>query len=266
MSAEMTPVFQDAMMRHFGQHVVGLAGTYYQLDEAGQRTSEEKFSFYTGCIFSVKSEWWIVTAGHVFDDLEPAVRNKQVEVAQQILVDYFGDDSPNQKPVPFDFLSMRKVWKYEKGLDFAVIPVTPHYRNLLEKSKLVPLNEVAFVPPLDIAYYQYRIYGCPEYLIKENRLASNQPLTGYVKAIFPLVKREPDDTTQEYPRFKGVVEEGITSVKGLSGGPILGLSMYKGNHIYSVLALQSKWNKCSREVYGCPCSLFVPMAEQMLKG
>ncbi len=96
-------------------------------------------------------------------------------------------------------------------------------------------------------------------------MASDQPLVGYVKPAFPCVKREPDDVTQDYVRFKGIVQKGLTSIKGLSGSPILGLSMYNGNHVYSVLALQSKWNANTREVYGCPCSVFVPMAEQLLK-
>lgn len=256
---------RDSLMNHFGQHVIGLAGTYYLLGPTGERISEEKFYFYSGCVFSVKGQWWIVTAGHVFYDLEPKVSALQVEVAQQSLVDYFGEEPRNQKPIPFDFLSMRKDWKYEKGLDFAVIPVTPYYRSLMEKSRIIPFNEVAFVPPPDIEYYQYRIYGCPEYLIKENRMTSDQPLTGFVKPTFPWVKREPDDTSHEYPRFKGIVQEGLTSVKGLSGGPIIGLARYKGMHIYNVLALQSKWNKDTREIWGCPCSVFVPMAEESLK-
>jgi len=265
MDNRISPELWDVLMRHFGRHFVVLAGTYYQLDDAGKRSSGEKFYFYSGCVFSVKGEWWIVTAGHVFDDLEPAVARKQVEVAQQFLVDYFGENPRDPHPIPFDFLSMRKVWKYEKGLDFAVIPLTPLYRKLLEKSNIVPFNEEAFVPPPDIEYYHYHIYGCPEYLSKDNRMASDQPLTGFVNAVFPKLKRVPDDTTYEYPRFKGIVQKGLKDVTGLSGSPIIGLSMYKGNHIYSVLALQSKWNKNTHEVYGCPCSVFVPMAEQMLK-
>src|SRR5262245_42975598 len=119
MSDEITPELRDSLMSHFGQHVIGLAGTYYDLGRDGERISEEKFYFYSGCVFSVKGQWWVVTAGHVFDDLEPAVRDRHVEVAQQLLVDYFGQVSRTEKPIPFDFLSMRKAWKYEKGLDFA---------------------------------------------------------------------------------------------------------------------------------------------------
>ncbi len=161
MSEELTPEMRAALMSHFGQHVIGLAGTYYHLNAAGDRSSEEKFYFYSGCIFSVKGDWWIVTAGHVFDDLESAVTQKQVVVAQQFLVDYIGDNPSDPRPIPFDFLSMRKVWKYENGLDFAVIPLLPFYRNLLEKGNLIPFNETAFIPPRDMEYYQYRIYGCP---------------------------------------------------------------------------------------------------------
>jgi hypothetical protein len=266
MSDSLTRSQDNAIMQHFGKHVVGLACKITRPNTPLEPGKEhEEFHFFSGGVFAVKGSWWIVTAGHVFEELEEGVRGGHVVVHQQFFIDYFGVAAEGQKPIPCDFMAMRKVWKYDRGLDFAVIPVPNYYRTLLEKNHIKPLDENAFAPPSDVMHYQYRIFGCPKHFTSQSRLTRDDPLVGHVKPTFPVVKREVDDTSCDYPMFKGVISEGLESVVGLSGGPILGLAEYKGQHIYNVMALQSKWLKSTREIWGCPCHVFIPMAEELLR-
>jgi hypothetical protein len=144
-----------------------------------------------GSVFSIKNTWCIVTAGHVFSDLEDYVRNRRVEIRAQTLADFFSMTSGTTAPIPFDDADGKKVWRDEWGLDFTVIPLGEMYRELLEANNVVPFREATWSPPTGVDFYQYRLLGFPDHLVQENRLTSDQPLTGFVLPVLALVMPTP---------------------------------------------------------------------------
>jgi hypothetical protein len=55
------------------------------------------------------------------------------------------------------------------------------------------------------------------------------------------------------------------NIKGMSGGPILGLrGTPDGGLRYWVVALQSRWFEQSRIILGCPVPLFATIVQQLL--
>jgi hypothetical protein len=249
--------------KFMSKHLIGFAGVYVPLDKDGN-PGDEKFFSYTGTVLSVKGDWWLVTAGHVFDEIESMLRKRQIQIRSMVLADTFANDA-FVDPIPFDFMAATKVWKNEGGFDFAAIPISQYYRSLLTKAGTGVFTEEAWQVEPDVQFYSYRLLGMPDYLVKQNRVASSEPLTGFVKPVLLAIDREPDDMASNPPRLSWKVGPGIQSVVGMSGGAIIGLAMHKGAHIYRLLAIQSSWDSSSRIGFGCPVSTFVPEVERMLK-
>jgi hypothetical protein len=253
-----------AILAHFGKHVVALGGTYVSYDDEGN-PSAERFFCYTGTLLSVKGEWWIATAGHIFSQLEPHIASGRIEIREQSVCDYVGVRPDVARPVPFRFLDAPKVWKDVDGLDFAVIPIERYYRRLFDTGHLLPLDERAYrPPPLDVDEFRFALYGFPERLVSETQIASTEPIIGHIKPVLNFIEGEAFDNTYPYPRFKAKLLGNIESAVGFSGGPVFTFIRRKGQDLYFLIALQASWHEPSRTVYGCPITVFMPLAKEML--
>jgi hypothetical protein len=258
-------LLRTQLIQFFGRHIVALGGTYVRLDEKGNPKGPETFFCYSACVLAVRDEWWIATAGHIFNAIERMTNRGEIRILSQSLADYFGVQQNDPHPIPFDFMSMRKVWKDEDGLDFAVIPLPPFYRRQLEGGHIRPFDELAWRIPQDIETFKFAIVGFPDHLIAESRLSRDEPVVGYVKPVLAFVEGLPCDSSQDHSRFCGRLLGKLSSAVGLSGGPVLAfLKQPDGKWLYCFIGIQSSWEESTRIVYGCPVHVFLPIAEKML--
>jgi hypothetical protein len=82
------------------------------------------------------------------------------------------------------------------------------------------------------------------------------------------LERPPADRVlSPVPRFAGVLQDRgqLDSVKGMSGGPILGVSKTEGGWDYGCVAVQGSWDAGRRMIYGTPVSIVVETITKLLR-
>ena len=124
------------MVGHFSVNLVGIAAT-----QVFDNPPTDNTFFIAGCIVSIMQEWFFVTAGHCLEQLAEASRQTKVERIR--LVDYAGEQSTNNLPIPFDYENpFKQYWNEPNGVDFGVVYLSTYYRRLLEANGVRANDEV----------------------------------------------------------------------------------------------------------------------------
>jgi hypothetical protein len=102
--------------------------------------------------------------------------------------------------------------------------------------------------PADFKPFKYLLLGIPNELTQQNG-----KVIQYMPSIHPVeeLPERPDYIDEpEVPTFYGkiVLGDDLTSIKGMSGGPIFALQEINGQAKYFLYALQSGWVKAERVV------------------
>lgn len=253
------------LLKQFGKHLVCFAGSYRVLDTEGNLTGVEKFYSYTGFVISTGGHWFIVTAGHVLQDLEEKSRHKQILITGRVLADYFGTDALSTAPIPFDVLDEPKVFIDDTnlGLDVGVVYLRPYYRNLLRANNVLPAPFRREAISDYSQFYGFSIVGFPDEKT-ETLASSNDPQAGgaVMPVLVPIrldVEAPTDD--RPFPRIVGhAIDMGdLTSIEGISGGPMLGYREDGEQTLYEVVGLQSRWLKSEAKTFGCPILPFLQL-------
>jgi hypothetical protein len=236
-------------VRFFCRHLVSLSGWYQTIDPNGNPTGQERFFSYSGFVISIQGVWNFVTAGHILIDLEQHLQNKTIKVRKYVLVDKFGPDAKSHDPIPFDYEKTPKlpVLDDEAGLDFGLIMLSPHYRNLLRANGIVPVLEEKWKNIPNDLLSKYIMIGLPQELIKTRVVGKkgNPRIIGSVAPVGIGIERldfPPDDIPKtKYPRFVGKLGDAaipsVSDINGMSGGPIIGFN--KEWNQYWIVAVQS---------------------------
>ncbi len=208
-----------------------------------------KFTFtVTSFVLEIQKNWFLVTSSHIFDKLDEYTQSGYA-IDSSWLVDYFDVDAIDNHLIPFpDWVS--KACRFDKidaEMDIAIVPIHAHYQRLLEKNKIRPFDETTWnvIPDKVDAFW---LIGLPSELINEtDKKISMTPLGLHV---YPTTDKPKNFIPSISPRFYGTVDlpEGIGSIKGMSGGPIL--QFYQGK--YWVIAVQSSWWPDTRFIEAVP--------------
>jgi hypothetical protein len=253
-----------AMLGHFCRHVVALCGRYEHLGPNGEVTKELTAYNYTGTLLEVGGKWFIATAGHCLQSMIDAAANPRVRVSEQTLVDYAGSAATSRLPTPFKPLEHPHYHIDDQavGVDFGLIHLRSFYRTGLEANGVIPFGPKQWTFPDEVHFENHGIIGFPDEYTTTDRDAAGRYLAGMIKPTMVIVRRVPDDSETKMPRFKGeLLGMGAQqSIKGMSGGPILGFYMHGADLKYHLVALQSQWSKDRQVVYGCPVAEFMRRA------
>lgn len=128
---------EPQLVDYFSKHTLGLAATQIH----GDQPIESAF-FVVGLVVSIKSEWFLVTAGHCLADIEEA--NNFSKLENYRLVDYMGSQAKEKSPIPFDYTGSFKQYCYDtrSGFDAGFVHIKPYYRHLLAVNGIVAHDEV----------------------------------------------------------------------------------------------------------------------------
>ena len=257
MNAELGGEREANFLEFFCRHLVGLCVTYRHKnsEDTGQPA---RFAACSGTLIMIRDAVLYLTAGHVLKKLDELRAHDRVEITDAALADTFGWKRISDVPIPFDLKNARLFYldDKEEGLDFGVIVLEPHYVRLLVKNGVAALTEENWIHQHTVRYDGYAMLGFPEELASERVSASGD---GSVSPVMFAVKRlqsVPDDRSPtRHPEFVGQLDPGLSlsSVKGMSGGPIFGFKL-KPEPRYWIVALQSSWDRHKRIVYGCDLS------------
>ena len=241
--------------KFFCRHLVGLSVAYrWKIGE--ERNLLPRFSISSGTLISIHEVICFLTAGHVLKELEELRASDQIEIVGSTLVDTSGLNCVSNIPIPFDLRNVQMFYRDndELGLDFGVIILDPYYVRLLAKNGRVAVSEKNWINQEGIEFEEYAMLGYPQEFTSE-RLSTNGECN-VAPTMIPvrrLAAAPKERRPTRYPQFVAQLSPALklNSVKGMSGGPILGFCTKKDTQ-YWIVALQSSWDPVKRIIYGCP--------------
>jgi len=247
-------------LEFFCRHLVALCITYRQVKN-GILAESPSFFASPGVVICIRGICSFLTAGHTLKDLDTHLERGEILIDSAVLADTFGPDAISEKPIPFDFLNEPRFFiDHEKeGLDFGLIALRPYYVALLAKHRIIALFEENWINQHLVKFDGYTMLGLPDEFITYEQIGPGGH-SGVVGKVFPTmigvkeVDREPEGIkATTHPRFVGQLHQDLplSSIVGMSGGPIFGFS-YGPPMAYWVVAIQNFWLPSKGIVFGCP--------------
>ena len=269
MNAEFAEKREVDVLELFCRHLIGLCVTYRHKnsEDAGKPA---RFAAFSGTLITIRDAVLYLTAGHVLKELDELRAHDQAEITDAVLADTLGWKRISNVPIPFDLKNAQFFYIYDKeeGLDFGVITLEPHYVRLLAKNGVVALTEQNWIRQHAVKFDGYAMLGLPEEFTSERVSASGGGVVSPTMFAVKRLESAPDGRPPpRYAQFVGQLDPGLSlsSVKGMSGGPIYGFRLNPELR-YWIVALQSSYNRPKRIVYGCDlptlASLMTKWAEE----
>lgn len=247
---------EQGILRYFGKHLVALCVATRQ----GEAPS--RFTAYSGTLLRVDDTVLWLTAGHIIRQIEAALSSSEIAIDESVLADAFGETFVSEKPVPIDLRASRRFYRDDdNGLDFGAIVLHPHHVRLLLANGVAVLEEANWVRQHNVTFEGYAMLGLPEEFtsqeLPESGLATVSPTMITVRRL----EEEPEGHKLASPRLTARILDPIplTSVVGMSGGPVLGFAGNEKELRYWIVALQSAWLEKSRTTFACPLPVFAPL-------
>jgi hypothetical protein len=275
MDGDLSPEIQQQrqlFLRGVCRHLVCLTGTVVELKNAVRK---KDFFNISGFVVSLYGDWIFVTAGHALKRLDERVERGELAIVECSLADYFGLDVETGLGIPFNYgdATKRYVDDDTLGLDFGLIFLHSHYRRLMEKNvRAIPYENWELRQQLEFDHYG--VLGFPEELFDRRRRVSvcGETIVGGVRPVLMMGQQTdylPDyKPTPEYTwlgvKLKDKTE--IISIVGMSGGPILGFKDQPNKApLYTIVGVQSWWDKEHRIAYGSSLPVIISPFEQLAR-
>lgn len=258
-------------LRIYFRHIVAVAGAYEHIHGCGIRKPQKPF-YYSSAVIEVHGSWYLLTAGHNVEKMEAATTRQDMKLVACGLDDTYAPASQDKTPIQcFDFEGAHCFYRHTDGLDFGLIHIRPHFRELLKANGVQPLTEQHWSSSDVDACDVFLMIGFPEDSIHPGVTFSPGYYNARVKGapsvilIDRLVNPPADCPTTPYRRFVGQIraEYEVGSIVGMSGGPIF---CFKGHDFepYFVAAIQSTWLERKKITFGCPIPVIIETAGDFL--
>lgn len=264
---------EQQLVRVVGSTVLAITGGFFFLDDNGNDTGDLVTFACSGFAMSFGGFPVLVTAGHVIQDiLDPIIihndyKGHRLRLAQVNLLDCFGEKPAVKTPTPFSIYSTlprmgidQALRRDGNGLDFGIILLPRLYWDGFFKNDGRILAEDMWATEGE-HFDVYKMVGIPVEPQHSKMGHLRLGVFSFLEATDPDVK-----TTNGKPVwFIGTMPEGVSSVEGVSGGPIFGFRKVPGGWEYKIVAMQSWQLKGeSGKVYGTPLRSFGPIVSQMV--
>lgn len=213
----------------------------------------------TAFVLSANDQWFLVTAGHCIKEVNNYIASPGWKLERSCLLDSCHLGVRGFDPVPFLYKDAEPMRVDDKdlGLDYGVLVLSSYYRNLLESNGIRPLDEEAWRSPPDNPD-SYWLLGIPGELVEVDFNLDCVRIVPLAYGVERVPERHPGFTETPVPLFYGRIglDDGMTSIKGVSGGPIFALQQDKQDQVrYWVVALQSRWLNQSHHIAACPAKV-----------
>ena len=248
----------DEMVGFFQRHVVPLLFTF-------QKGQVSESFVVTAFVLSVSDQWFLITAGHCIRDIEARVDCYGYGNTHSQLIDSLGLGATHPEPIPFVYKdSYPTQLSDDYAFDYGVMALSPYYRQLLQANNVQPLNEEVWKKqPSEVDFCM--LLGIPTELVKVD--SASVEVTPTLHPV-ELVDQVPKGFARvDAPLIYGriVLGEGMSSIKGMSGGPFFAFHRGdKGDLRYWLIALQSRWLPESHYIAACPTRLLGHFLEHVL--
>ena len=262
------------MSRHF----VALACDYETVKRDGS-VERRGTSVYSGFLLELHGAMFWVTAGHCLKhELDAGVASGQLRITGGGFMDYFGHEAMFRHSIPYRYQPGNGYYfdQPEQGLDFALILLNDLQAKAFTANKLVPITRDNWVHQPHLTFDFYRMLGIPTERVFTTERSDGTLDTNVGQVMVALNRIGPDEVGDPPPDmdkgpsdawFIGRIDPEcrIRDIAGMSGGPIYGFRRDKNqNLVYHVVALQSRWWRKSRTIFGCSMTVFAEEVHRQL--
>lgn len=244
----------DYLPRYYMRHVVPI---YFDL----RKGKDARQLVHTAFAFSVCGHWLLMTAGHCITEIEEA-RSAGYELAKCKILDCLGVNAKHREPVPFDYDAAKpnRICK-DDTWDYGAMMPSDNTCALLRANGVVAFDEQWWLgEPVDVdAYY---LCGAPAEITAAS--VSGVKLGAAMARVAPVAKRPEGFCDTNAPMFYGeLIENPLSSLKGMSGGPILSFKnkCEDGKGRYWLHAMQVSQVRGTKYISG----LLIPPLGEFLK-
>lgn len=248
----------DHLMQTMGQHLIVYTGYYESFNPDGSRLGEGILAL-SGFLLAIGERHFWVTAGHCLKDvLEEPLKSKTLKLYSTAFADYFGLTVGNKLPIPHTYLPGDGFYieDVERGLDFGIVPLGPLTVQGFRTNGIKDVERGDWLTDRDTKFDHYKMYGIPACYTQFAVSAGGRPSGGIQPAMVAIdpIDRLSDDNPLSNEWFVGRIHPDATipDIRGMSGGPIYGFTRVgEKAWTYKVVALQSRWNRRTRVIFGC---------------
>ncbi|MBN2396227.1 MAG: hypothetical protein JXC36_07185 [Candidatus Atribacteria bacterium] len=251
---------KERMVSYFYQHIVPIYFCFQKGDIKHQ-------FIITSFAFSVSGYWFLITAGHCFKLIREEFIDNGWTLSSCSLIDFLGLNVKFMEPIPFNF-DINKAYFFPENdddysFDYGVYPLSSYYKELLLANNIKSLNEEVWKKQpnhIDVC----AIIGIPSELINFNHRVELVSCFLYAD----IIDEKPEgfkDTSLPRIYAKINLDNGMGSIEGISGGPLLGFQKLENGELrYWLLGLQSRWYSPSQHIAACPTKILGLMLESTI--
>lgn len=243
----------DVLLGAICRHVVAIFGRYETLDESGNATGDSKAYSYTGTILSFEDNWFIGTSGHVITSLRNAIEHQSIRINSSYLLDHFGSDATRQRGIEFNAFDRPMLWVDRGntlGVDFALIQLSAEDIGRLKENGITALREQEWAFSSDMTFLAFGLVGLPDEFTAMMPRTDGQKVAMLAPSYVPIEKLD-DDVSKTVRQFhaKIITKGKQDSIRGMSGGPVVGFYEVENETRYKLIALQSHWLKSTGVIW-----------------
>lgn len=215
----------------------------------------DDFCICSGTIIKIINKNLILTAGHCVDDFIDLIykeKNYNYEFKTS-LIDCLGSDAEVKSIIPFtECIRDNYKWRIDShGLDIGLIELNSNNLRLLMSNNL-KATDLSHALTYTNNYDLYISIGQPKSLVKNSRGFSVPGLWS---------EKLNEEETPEYVNKDNIFKNYIgklyenmdlscmdNNIKGISGGPIMGIDLKASGPVYYVFGVNSSWYKHKKEI------------------
>jgi hypothetical protein len=209
----------------------------------------------------VRDSWYIVTAGHVLEEIDNE-RREGSELGSFRIWDGWSPNAQYRDPFPFTFDGAPQYRVDREGLDYGLIRLCPNHVSLLNANNVVPVGEEHYEKKWPDVFHGYAMIGVPGATVDLQRHRGTSTEARQSTCVLNLAE-EPDPPTElvkPFPRFYARILEPEDSplwreigqdIAGMSGGPVIGIRRDGEELNYWIIGIQSGWFKPRRVIAAC---------------
>src|SRR5262249_14725925 len=147
----------------------------------------------TAFVIEVEGLWMLVTAGHVFKELEEPLRQGTIRIETASLADYFGPNAKVMRPIAYDYEADRPFFVDDDafGLDLGIIILRHYYREHLISNGIVPIARENWFRQHEVQFDRFGLLGFPKHLTSSRQGVGEfgPELVGQVEPLFVPIEK-----------------------------------------------------------------------------
>jgi hypothetical protein len=269
---------ESSILEFFCRHLVGIAWYEGVLNDDGEFAGTPTFCGASGFMLQLHDElpgaWGLITAGHVFTDYKERLSKPRMGAKHHSLFDIWGPASRCDERIPFNLFEYPSSARFDRdaGIDIAVVPLPPYVLRLISQT-IVPFTKTNWIHQPNVQFECYAMLGLPNESARQVAGQKNgrefvstfqSPVLLFVNPCELPPKIAPATNRQFVAKIDPHAD--LDSIRGMSGGPILGFRRNpQGQFQYWPVAIQSRWLPESRIVIGTLLPLVAAWIEKQME-